>query len=232
MLTNVALLSTEFADELLSRKFSVFDPLCGRGTTLNQALMYAHDAAGMDIDSTAFDAYAQFISTWLKNNRIKHNVHVAEIRQQKKMLGRRLCAELALSKELYKAKQFIKIEMVNADTRAARAYFEPETFDAIVTDLPYGVRHGSRSSDMDLSRRPLELLREALPAWTEVLRPGGSMGLSWNIHVASREKVAALVADSGLEIVTSEHSFRHAVDQSIVRDLVVGRKKRIVVPSP
>jgi SAM-dependent methyltransferase len=228
LLMNVTLLSTEFADELLSRQMSVFDPLCGRGTTLNQALMYGYDAAGMEIDLKAFDAYSQFLGGWLKNHRIKHNMQVSEVRQQKKILGHRLFVALALNKELYKSKQFIKIEMINADTRTARTYFKRETFDAIVTDLPYGVRHGSRSSDMDLSRRPLDLLREALPGWKEVLRPGGSIGLSWNIHVAGREKVIDVVADSGLEIVSSEQSFRHTVDQSIVRDLLVGRKRRLM----
>src|SRR5690606_26467653 len=32
------------------RRPRVFDPLCGRGTTLNQALTYGYDAAGLDID--------------------------------------------------------------------------------------------------------------------------------------------------------------------------------------
>jgi hypothetical protein len=223
LLMNVTLLSTAVAEDLLSRTISILDPLCGRGTTLNQALMYGYDATGMDIDVAAFDAYSQFISTWLKNSRIKHDMQVTGPRQ-KKMPGRRLLVKLALSKELYKAKQFIEIEMINADTRAARTYFKPETFDAIVADLPYGVRHGSRSADMDLSRRPLDLLREALPVWTELLRPGGAIGLSWNIHVAGREKITDLLTDCGLKFEHADGAFRHVVDQSIVRDLIVGRK--------
>src|SRR5262249_51269650 len=122
------------------------------------------------------------------------------------------------------AKEFIKIEMINADTRSAGLYFKPATIDAVVADLPYGVRHGSRSSEMDLSRRPLDLLREALPIWTALLRPGGSIGLSWNTQVASREKITDLFADSGLKIANADCSFRHTVDQSIVRDLAVGCK--------
>jgi len=46
LLLNVTLLASAFASEMLDRKLAVLDPLCGRGTTLNQALMYGYDAAG------------------------------------------------------------------------------------------------------------------------------------------------------------------------------------------
>ena len=227
LLVNVTLLGTAFADDLLTRKLSVFDPVCGRGTSLNQALMYGYDAAGMEVDFRAVEAYAQFIGAWLKHRRMKHDLRLTAIRQQKRTLGHRLVVELAPTKELYKAKTLIRIEVVNADTRSAPNYFKRETFDAIVADLPYGVRHGSRgaaAAEADLSRRPLDLLREALPGWIEVLRPGGAVGLSWNTRVAGRERFIQVVADNGLEIMNPDLSFRHTVDQSIVRDLLVGRK--------
>ncbi|MBO0686254.1 MAG: SAM-dependent methyltransferase, partial [Candidatus Dormibacteraeota bacterium] len=40
---------------------TVFDPACGRGTTLNQALLYGLDAAGMEIEKTAVEAYGHFL---------------------------------------------------------------------------------------------------------------------------------------------------------------------------
>ena len=51
---------------------TVLDPLCGRGTTLNQALMYGYDAAGVELDGKDVEAYAAFLQTWLKRKRIKH----------------------------------------------------------------------------------------------------------------------------------------------------------------
>ena len=42
---------------MLTGRLTVFDPLCGRGTTLNQALMYGYDAAGLDVDGKDFEAY-------------------------------------------------------------------------------------------------------------------------------------------------------------------------------
>ena len=40
---------------------TLFDPACGRGTTLNQALLYGLDAAGMEIEKPAVEAYAHFL---------------------------------------------------------------------------------------------------------------------------------------------------------------------------
>src|SRR5487761_1278869 len=77
LLLNVTLASSAFAGELSSsgpggRRLSVLDPLCGRGTTLNQALMYGFDAHGADIDARDVEAYAVFIQRWLKDKRLKH----------------------------------------------------------------------------------------------------------------------------------------------------------------
>jgi len=47
LLLNVTLASSAFAGDLAApggRRLAVLDPLCGRGTTLNQALMYGFDA--------------------------------------------------------------------------------------------------------------------------------------------------------------------------------------------
>ena len=39
----------------------VLDPMCGRGTTLNQVLMNGWHAAGLDVDGRDFDAYTAFL---------------------------------------------------------------------------------------------------------------------------------------------------------------------------
>src|ERR1700689_3877688 len=57
LLLNVTLMASAFAGDLLTRKLAVLDPLCGRGTTLNQALMYGWDASGIDLDDKDFEAY-------------------------------------------------------------------------------------------------------------------------------------------------------------------------------
>lgn len=218
LLMNVTIASIQFAGgSMFDRKLSVLDPLCGRGTTLNQALMYGWDSAGIDIDARDIEAYEQFLATYLKRKRIKHALQGS---------AKRFTVDIGATKEEYKAGQTIRVTAIRAGTTTAPEHFRAGTFDAIVTDLPYGVLHGSRTAQQDLARRPLELLAAALPGWIRVLKPGGAIGIAWNRHVAGREKVVDAFSVNGLEVLQSEPylSFRHIVDQSITRDVLVARK--------
>jgi len=225
LLLNVTLLSSRFAGEMLTRRFSVLDPLCGRGTTLNQALMYGFDASGMDIDKRDIETYAAFIQRWLKDKRVKHQAEFIPVRRDKKLVARRLRAAFAASKEDYKAGDVQHLDVVHAEASRAPEFFRAGSIDLIVADAPYGVQHGS-SAGTSLARSPLELLRECAPAWAKVLRPGGALGISWNTFVARREDAAAALADAGLKVLDDGPylRFRHRVDQAISRDILVARK--------
>jgi hypothetical protein len=243
LLLNVTVLASKSASSMLDRRLHVFDPLCGRGTTLNQALMYGYDATGMDVDGKDFEAYSGFIRTWLKRKRIKHKAETTPVRRERKVIGRQLHVDIGADKQAYKSGDKLSLTVVNADTLQAREVFRASAFDVLVADLPYGVQHGSRSpaavgvgvgraqpaggrKSTALSRKPLELLKAALPVWVELLRPGGAIGLAWNTHVAAREEAAALLAQAGLEVCDSPayRGFRHRVDSSIDRDVLVARK--------
>ena len=227
LLLNVTLLASTVAPDMLTRKPTVLDPLCGRGTTLNQALMYGYDAAGIDEDRKDFDAYRAFIKTWLTRKRIKHKVsYDGPVRRDGKVAGRRLTVSMAVSKDEQKAGQTQQLDVVCADTVRAGDFFRPGTVDLVVTDAPYGVQHGSRTPKTGLARRPQDLLRAAVPVWATLLRPGGAIGIAWNTLVAPRAEAAAVMASAGLELVESPPylQFRHRVDQAIVRDVLVARK--------
>ena len=224
LLLNVTVLSTDRPRELVDGRPRVFDPLCGRGTTLNQAMMYGFDAAGLEIDGKDFDEYSRFVKTWLRNKRIKHEATTVPIRREHRQLGRRLDVSLGVTKERYKAGEVLRLSFVNGDTVRAAEFFRPSSFDVVVTDAPYGVRHGSRESG--LSRAPARLVREALPGWVKVLRSGGALGLAWNTFVAERAELAGLMAEAGLTVLDSGayRGFEHRVDQAIIRDVLVARK--------
>ncbi len=221
LLLNVTLASSEFAAELGTRVFKVLDPLCGRGTTLNQALLYGFDAAGVELDRKDFDAYAVFIQRWVKDKRLKHQAHLGHVKGHP-----RLALDIGLDRESFKAGKALHLAVVNAATLETTAVFPPRSFDLIVTDAPYGVQHGSTGARGELSRSPLELVAEAAPVWRDALRPGGAMGIAWNVHVARREALAEALARAGLEVCDSPayHGFQHRVDQAILRDVVVARK--------
>jgi tRNA G10 N-methylase Trm11 len=243
LLLNVTLASSAFAGELETRRLSVLDPLCGRGTTLNQALMYGFDAFGADIGARDVEAYAVFVQRWLKDKRLKHQADFSPVRRDRKVVARRLTAEFAATKDEYKAGDVQRLEVVEADTTRVGEFFRPASADLVVADLPYGVQHGShtrhstghstgragggRSRDgATLARSPLELMRAAAPAWAKALRPGGAAGIAWNTRVARREDAAEALAAAGLVVLDDGpyRDFRHRVDQAITRDILIARK--------
>lgn len=238
LLLNVTAMASDSPLDLINGRMRVFDPLCGRGTTLNQAMMYGFDAAGVDVDGKDFDAYSAFIRTWLKNNRIKHQAETTNVRRDRETLGRRLHVTLGASKESYKKGEVIELTMVNSDTLKSDRFFRSGSFDLIVTDAPYGVQHGSRPhggrrgagqpgrGNEGLSRSPTRLLEAAIPVWARLLRPGGAIGISWNTYVARREDIATILTANGFVLPEDEAfaAFRHRVDQAIIRDLIVARK--------
>jgi SAM-dependent methyltransferase len=217
LLLNVTLAASAFAGE--RRPLSLLDPLCGRGTTLNQALMYGFHATGVELDKKDFEAYTLFIQRWVKDKRLKHNAVLGHVKGHPK-----LDVELGVNKERFKAGDTRRVNYVSADTHAVAEVFQPRSFDLIVTDAPYGVQHGAQSGDAT-SRKPLELLTSALPIWRAVLRPGGAIGIAWNNVVLRREKLVQLLTENGLQVCASvaPNAFEHRVDTSIQRDLIVAR---------
>jgi tRNA G10 N-methylase Trm11 len=180
----------------------------------------------VDRDQKDFEAYAAFIQTWLKRKRLKHKAELGPVRRERQVVARRLRIELAADKDAYKSGATQLLDVVNADTVRAREFFKDGSFDLIVTDAPYGVQHGSRTAGKGLVRSPEDLLAEAAPVWARLLRPGGAMGIAWNTFVAKREVAAGRLEEAGLEVVDDEpyQSFRHRVDQAIMRDVLVARK--------
>ncbi len=219
LLLNVTVLSSVSAVRMLDGRLRILDPLCGRGTTLNQALTYGYDVAGIDLDGKDFEAYASFLKTYLQRKRIKHRAEVTPVRREKKLVARRLTVSLTPPGSM----EALSVDVLHADTVTAPEFFKPGSFDAIVADAPYGVQHGSRTVAAGLRRAPLDLLREAVPGWVRLLRPGAALGISWNTQVARRDDAGAVLADSGLTVLQDGPygQFRHRVDQSITRDILV-----------
>jgi hypothetical protein len=226
LLLNVTLMASAFAARMPQRRFSVIDPLCGRGTTLNQALMYGFDAAGLDIDGKDFEAYSAFLRTWLQRKRVKHHAEQVPVRRNRQVTARRLTVTLAADPGDYKAGVTQRLDVVNADTTRALEFFRPGTFDLVVADLPYGVQHGGRTAAGGLTRSPLGLLTDAAAAWSGLLRSGGACGISWNTFVAARHDAAKILAGAGLDVLDEGPwlDFRHRVGQAITRDILVARK--------
>jgi hypothetical protein len=221
LLVNVTLAATPrgFHRLLAGDRVRLLDPLCGRGTTLNQAVVYGIDAQGIEIDGRDLEAYDQFLLTWLKDKRIKHQVERARLRKGRATPAGRMTVAYGPPGDERR-----RIEVVNDDTLNAADHVKARSIDVLVADLPYGVQHETRpSGDGRVARRPDELLRRALPVWRGLLRPQGAMGLAWNLRTLDRARMFALLDGAGFSACQAEDddAFVHRVDRAITRDLVV-----------
>ncbi len=208
----------------------VLDPLCGRGTTLMVAWMLGHHGFGVEGDTKAVEAMAAYLKTWLRRKRVKHTADTTPVRREGKVLGKRFDATLKRPAE---DGGDLTMAVFTGDTRTSKQLYGKKTFDAIVTDAPYGVVHGAQQTDVrghagKRDRSPAGLLGEALPVWVEQLKPGGALGLSWNTFGMTREALAAELSANGLVPCEGEawNGFAHRVDSSIHRDLMVATKPR------
>jgi hypothetical protein len=226
LLFNVTLAASAHASDWPVRRLRVLDPACGRGTSLNQGLVYGFDVDGIEIDRAAYDAYRTFFVTWLKDKRYKHQVHTMPLRRDGRVVGRRLEVVFARDKDEYKADDVQRVRLVNDDTTRAGEHYRKPVFDAVIADLPYGVQHASRSRTDARTRRPEELLDAAFDSWIGAMKPGAAMGLSWNTKVLARDELVDLVGRHGLEPCAGDswEQFAHRVDHAITRDLVVAVK--------
>ncbi len=224
LVLNLTVLASASADRMLDKQLTVLDPLCGRGTTLNQALMYGYDALGVELDGKDVEAYKLFLQTWLKRKRLKHSADLVPVRRQGRRAARRLEVTMAASKDDHKAGAVQRVTVLQADTTDLDGLLRNNCADVVVTDLPYGVVHGSFDDQSGgISRRPLDLLERAVPQWVALLRPGGAIGLAWNTKVAKRDLAEDILLANGLKLV-DYLPLSHRVDQGIERDVVVARK--------
>ncbi len=200
--------------------------MCGRGTSLNQGLVYGFDVDGIEIDRAAYDAYRTFFVTWLKDKRFKHQVHSMPLRRDGRVSGRRTEVVFARDKDEYKADDVQRLRLVNDDTVHTAEHYRKPVFDAVVADLPYGVQHASRARPDTRTRRPEELLDAALDGWTGAMKAGAAIGLSWNTKVVPRAALVDVLDAHGLRVCEGDAfaQFAHRVDQAITRDLVVAVK--------
>jgi tRNA G10 N-methylase Trm11 len=193
--------------------------------------MYGYDAYGMDIDKRDIEAYSAFIQRWLKDKRLKHQADFGPVRRDHRVVAKRLTAQFAATKDEYKAGDVQHLDVLELETTRIGEFFRKESVDLVVTDLPYGIQHGSHTGgrpvrDASITRNPLDLLWAAAPAWAKALRPGGALGISWNVNVARAGDAAKALTDAGLEVLDADEyrGFRHRVDQAITRDILIARK--------
>ena len=227
MMVNVALLASDFnyTDDIC-----LLDPVAGRGTTLNEATVYGFNAFGIEIEQKSVHENQIFFKKYLQNERHKFLADKRMVYGKNKSEAIYMHEfEYANSKETFKNKEDRKrLGLVNGNSQDADKYFKKNSFHLIVGDLPYGIAHGNTGANKSSTgtRNPSELISSCLPAWKAVLKKGGTIVLAWNSFVASKQKLAAIFEEHGLQVMSGKtyDGFEHMVDKSIKRDIIVVKK--------
>lgn len=200
--------------------FVVLDPMAGRGTTLNRALRLGLSPQGIEIDAKDVEAYTTFLSTWLKNHRYKHTLSRGKLTRHRTVLGTRCDASFAASKADAKAGRQQSVTLLGCDTVHAADLLPARSIDALVVDLPYGVQHGSRTGK-EWKRSPVELVATLAPGWRNLLRASGAIAVAINRRTTPFDDLRDALCEAGFEVLSRDGTFRHRVDQSIDRDVVL-----------
>jgi hypothetical protein len=221
LMVNLAMAACETHTETKT----LFDPMAGKGTTLFEGLIRGLDVKGVELhDKWAHEAQV-FLLRFMTEGLYKHKSEKGNRNDEK---GRKFAGVFKLTcaadSEDYKHGKTQSLELYATDTRNSDLLIKGHSCDMLVCDLPYGVQHGSKTSKK--SRSPLELLDEALPAWSEILKNKGSMVLAFNEHTLNYHDIARLLEAYDYRVLTNPPytGFSHRVDQSIKRNLIVAVK--------
>ena len=224
MMVNVAYYSQENRGEV-----RLLDPIAGKGTTLYEGMIKGFHVCGIEIGDKVVHETFHFLKKYLENAKYKFDCKSIRISgPNKSFTAIRHTFAIARTKEAYKNRDVRSVELVAGNSMYADKYYKKNTFDMIVGDLPYGVQHGNVTNEKQssLTRNPAELLNACLPAWREVLKPGGTLVLAWNCNVLPRAKFTEALEAKGFEVLKEEPylQFEHRVDQAILRDVIVANK--------
>ena len=221
LLMNVALYASDYWQQEGSLDF--LDPMCGRATAPFIALNRGFHAVGADIDKNDLKEAEKFYKRYLEYHRYKYTLN----RESRTVRGgapvpvTRFEAE---KPEAFKAGRSLCLSLACADASSLDRAYGQKCFHLITCDLPYGIQHDAQSGR---ARGGVEgLLRQALPGWHRILRPGGAVAVAFNAQTLRRDRVRELMAQAGFEVCSGGDydGMTHWVEQAITRDVAVCRR--------
>lgn len=209
-LIRMALLSCKAACPSGSR-IRLLDPMCGKGTTLFEALNMGMDAFGGDMDAAAVKEAAQYYKKYLEYHRKKHT---------QKETGMTLPQGKNVPVKTIAAADCGTASFAVCDAAMIAAALGKQKAHIVVCDLPYGVQHGpagGRTATLE------GILRTTLPGIRKAMLPGGAIALSFNTYTLPRETVLRCLGEAGFTPVEGAEyeNMEHFVEQAVMRDVCV-----------
>ena len=213
-LINLALYSCRFSEA--EEKIHLLDPMCGRGTTLFQAVNREWNATGIDADKKDVLECVSFFEKYLKFNKIKH---------KRTQSSRTLAGKGAVNVHSVRfggdKGDALTLNCAVSDANITSKIFGKESFSIICADLPYGVQHAPNGQGGAKSFE--NMLLSVLPAWKDALKKGGAISLSYNTHTLKTERVREIMEKAGFEVMRggAYDKMEHWVEQAVMRDIAV-----------
>lgn len=204
LLVNTAL---RYSQQKPGPKVKLLDPMCGRGTTLLWAMRYGMRSKGIEQDAGAPAEVRRHLKKWCKLHRQKHRLKDGSVSGSGS--GKKAARFLEFSAA------GTDLRIVTGDASDCRTLLNGERFDMIVSDLPYGVQHLTRTG----ARSPLQALDNCADGWRDSLKPGGVMVLAFNANQPRRKDLIAVFEAHGLQ--AEDFSVPHRMSESILRDVLV-----------
>ncbi len=212
-LLNVAIFAGAYRAEFCGR-LRVLDPLAGGGTTLFLALAAGYDAFGIEQNRQDVETTEVFVRQNLNSEHLAYK----ELDVRGRKAGRR--NQFTIGR---KGEEQRHLVFVHGDTAQAAQHLQEipggPHMHAIVGDLPYGIQHFGEIS---------ALLTQALPAWEQLLLPGGTLALAWNATRIDRAEMIRLIESRTGLSVRDEAPYTqlaHTVDRVIKkRDILIAVK--------
>lgn len=213
-LINMALYSCRLNEA--EEKIHLLDPMCGRGTTLFQAINREWNATGIDADKKDVLECVSFFEKYLKFNKIKH-----KRTQSSRTLPSKGSVNVHSVRFGGEKGDALWLNCAIADANNTSKIFGKEVFSIICADLPYGVQHAPNGQGGAKSFE--NMLLSVLPAWKEALKKGGAVSLSYNTHTLKTERVREIMEKAGFEVMRggAYDNMGHWVEQAVMRDIAV-----------
>ena len=207
----------------------LLDPLAGKCTTLFEGLALGYNVLGIEQSKKYTAEVCVFLKKFLETERMKHT-SATETLHAGDSKGFKTTFSIAKSKTAQKEGFSRSFTIIAADARLTPSYVRKNRFHIIISDLPYGIQHGSTNdkSKASASRNPKSLLSSCLKGWFDVLLPGGVMVLAWNTFVLSKRELHEAICGVGFEMIipNPKAAFQHRVDQAINRDIIIAKKPK------
>lgn len=192
------------------------DPMCGKGTSLFEAVNMGWDAFGLDAENASVNEAAQFYKKYLEYHRKKHT---------QKQSSMTVPPGKGVPVRSIAAQGEGEVRFAVADASHTANVYGKGKAHIIAADLPYGVQHaptaGRKISGMEA------LLERTLPGCVQALVPGGALALSFNTNTLPKHVVARQMEKAGLSVCEGAEyeGLAHWVEQAVTRDVCIGVKR-------